>query len=383
MQQDAYYIVINFDELWLKGKNRHQFIARLMQNIRNALLVEEYKDLKLERDRLVLYPNDLTDIKSLKLKLSRVFGISKISTAAISNSTINDIISISSKFIDKKRCIRIVAHRSVKALPFTSKDLIGAFLENADKHKINMDINSKDIVRISIKKDKTYILSDACAGMRGLPVGSSGNAVSLLSGGIDSPVSSYMAMRRGLRLIYLHVHGFESNDEAQIDKIVHTINALSYNGVKSKLYIAPSHIFQANAIGAKKQYELILFKMFLYSLASRICEMENAQAIVTGESLGQVASQTLGNLSAASMCSSKLIIRPLVGMDKQEIVDMARRINTFDKSIIPYKDVCAINRHGMDLNPAPSAVIEEFERCKLAIAAEQTIKRSKIVALSI
>ena len=383
MRQDAYYIVINFDELWLKGKNRHQFIERLMQNIKSALGKEEYKELKLERDRLVIYPNDLTDIKSLKFKLGRIFGISKICTAAISNSTMDDIVSITSKFIDKRRCVRIVAHRSVKTLPFTSKDLISSFLENKDVHKINMDINSKDIVRISIKKDKTYILSDVCNGLRGLPIGSSGSAVSLLSGGIDSPVSSYMAMRRGLKLIYLHVHGFESNDDPQIDKIVRTIKIPSFNGVKSRLYIAPSHIFQANSLGAKKQYELILFKMFLYSLASRICEIENAQAIVTGESLGQVASQTLGNLFAASMCSSKLIIRPLVGMDKQEIVDIARRIKTFDESIIPYKDVCAINRHGMDLNPNASAVIEEFERCKLPNAVEQTIKLSRIVALSI
>jgi thiamine biosynthesis protein ThiI len=200
----------------------------------------------------------------------------------------------------------------------------------------------------------------------------------LLSGGIDSPVASYYAMKRGLELVYLHVHGFQNSEAKELSKIHDSVRALSGYSGAPKLFLAPYHIFQGCSLGSNR-YELVLFKRFLYKLAENVAEQEHADCIVTGESLGQVASQTIKNLSASSTGIGTFVFRPLIGMDKQEIVDMAKRMGTFDISSRPYKDVCSINAQRTELAADSNSLDKLYSRLHVDEAVEKTLKKLKLV----
>ena len=218
-------------------------------------------------------------------------------------------------------------------------------------------------------------------GTGGLPCGSTGKAVILLSGGIDSPVAAFYAMKRGLQPVYLHVHAFKDNDPAVSSKITDIAKKLSYSPT-AKVYYAPFYPFQAMACGIPERYELVLFKMFLYQLATIVAKKEGAKAIVTGESLGQVASQTLQNLYASQQGTILPILRPLIGFDKEEIIDKAKEIGTYALSLKPYKDVCSFRAK----NPATAAnektIIRLYANAKIKEAVEKSFLLSKIYKYS-
>ena len=366
-------IIVHFGELWLRGKNRNGYIQTLKRNITDQLSGEAFT-LKDDYDRLIITPGKRSEIDDIASKVSKVFGVSAYEVAYISKPTLKDIVSTSISLIKKERLkkVKIIPHRSHKEFKFDSMDIIRELAKAAERIGANPVVKGfKSQIYISVKKDAAYIFSEKRRGAGGLPVGTSGRCIVLLSGGIDSPVAAWYAMKRGLIPIYVHVHGFSSNDEASSSKISKIVRILSEYYPSTRTYYIPSHIFQMGAMKTGK-YELVMMKGFMLKVAEEIAKKEGAGAIVTGESLGQVASQTLSNIAAEESMSGIPILRPLIGMDKLEITEYARRIGTYEESIKPYKDVCSITSR----NPAISTSEKVFKSIAKDINISGLAKRS-------
>ena len=365
-------LVIHFGELWLKGRNRSSFVQRLHSNIQYALRDEDYSKIENLRDRFLLVLNKKSRIKSIESRLSFVFGISWFAPTLRCDNRLEVILKTSNTLLGKKDRVKIVPHRSLKSLAFNSSDVVSYFIKNMKKLKFEIDKDSESELYINITKKQAFVYKEKLQGPKGLPVGSSGSAVVLLSGGIDSPVASYYAMKRGLNPVYLHVHAFQSNSDPKLSKINDLASSLSKGALNSRVYYMPGHIFQSAALKIPRKYELVLFKLFLYRLAEEIAEKEKADCLVSGESLGQVASQTLGNLTASEHGIKRFIMRPLIGFDKQEIINIAKQIGTFDISIKEYKDVCSIAAK----NPATSSTYQTIGKLWKSAAMDDVLKRT-------
>jgi len=371
-------ILIHFGELWLKGRNRSSFIRTLYNNIIAALKYEDYDKLDYLRDRFFLVFSKNSDFESISRKLSKVFGISRYSPVVTSKTDLGSILEASNKFLDKRDTVRLVPHRSVKNTKYNSSELVSHFIKNEKKLKFGMDKDAEKELFINIADNTAYLYNEKIPGANGLPVGSSGKSVILLSGGIDSPVASYYSMKRGLSPVYMHVHAFPGNDDQRLSKIKDLVKILSEYHSAGRLYLIPGHVFQSSAMKTPKKYELVLFKLFLYRLAEEISKKENADCLVSGESLGQVASQTVGNLTSSETGIKKFIMRPLVGFDKQEIIDMARKIGTYETSIMSYKDVCSI----VARNPSTNTSKEKIKRLWKESSMDSALKLSMKKATS-
>jgi tRNA uracil 4-sulfurtransferase len=372
-------IVIHFGELWLKGKNRNTFIRRLHGNIQAALEGEKYEKLDYMRDRFFLVLSKDSDIESIKAKLSKVFGIARFSPVVLARNDLDDIIAVANKLLAKKDKVRVVPHRSVKNLSFDSSEIVKYFIKNEKKLKFKIDKDAETDLYINTTKDFALMYTEKIQGAGGLPVGSSGNAIVLLSGGIDSPVATFYGMKRGLKPIYMHVHAFPDNKDVKISKIKELVNILSLYCANPKIYLMPGHVFQSAALGIQNKYELVLFKLFLYRLAEKIAEKEEAGAIISGEALGQVASQTLGNLTASQIGIKRFIMRPLIGLDKQEIINMAKKIGTFDVSIKDYKDVCSIAAKNPATNSATAKIKRIWKQGNMDSAVKLTLNKLSVI----
>ncbi len=368
-------VVVHFGEIWLKGRNRGAFIQRLIRNIGKNLhgLSPRIKD---ERDRLVLYFKSSKDFSEALGRLQYVFGISWFGPIKIAKNEPGEILKAANSMLSKKDIVRIEASRSYKGVPFDSGGLVSLFLKSK-KRKFDVDLNSAQILNINVTKDFTVLCSDKHPGAGGLPVGSSGKAVVLLSGGIDSPVASVYAMKRGLDVVYLHMHAFDTNKKVTNSKMPDLLKTLSRYG-PAPIYYAPSYLFQSAAIKIPRKYELVLFRRFLFRLAEEVAEKEHANAIITGESLGQVASQTLPNMTAAQYGIKPIVIRPLIGFDKVEIINKAKGIGTYDISVKEYKDVCSIGVKNPSTAMSSEAVNRLYEDCKLDQVLKRTLKLAEL-----
>lgn len=370
-------IEVHFGELWLKGMNRGQFISRLKQNIYEMIgaIDAEIVD---KRDRFLIYPGNEKHIPEIINSLQNTFGISWFGPVVIASNTIDSIIDASNRLLSKDDTVKISPSRSYKRTPFNSEELVRHFIRS-NKLKFKIDKNSGTILHINIMNDCASLCKEKMKGLGGLPIGSSGKAVVLLSGGIDSPVAALYAMKRGLKPIYLHVHAFSNNAEAENSKMKELIWILRRFSPSSKAYFVPSHIFQSATLKIPRKYELVLFRRFMFRLAQKVAAKEGAEAIVTGESLGQVASQTLKNMIAAQHGIKPLIFRPLYGFDKAEIIDMAKKIGTYNVSIKPYKDVCSIGVRNPSTGMLPGKVSSLYKECNIDGVLRRSLSLSHTV----
>ncbi len=240
-------IVIHFGEIWLKGGNRRQFIQRLYNNLVATLKDEDYETLENDRDRLLLHLTKKSNYESINKKLEEVFGISWFGGCITVKSGFRDIVDTILK-VSKDRCVRLEVHRSDKSLPFKSYEVVSEMIKLSKKKKISLDVDSEDVVYVKAAHKQTYVSFDKRQGAQGLPVGCSGKAVILLSGGIDSPVASYYAMKRGLEPIYLHIHGFPTADKKKLRKVYDVLDTLSGYSAHPTAYFAPFHLFQAASL---------------------------------------------------------------------------------------------------------------------------------------
>jgi thiamine biosynthesis protein ThiI len=233
-------------------------------------------------------------------------------------------------------------------------------------------------INVNITRDNAFVSTNSTKGAGGLPVGSGGKAIILLSGGIDSPVAAWYAMKRGMSPVYVHFHGFPNNDAAELKKITDIADSLLRFSLRYRMYTVPASLFQLAALNAGRS-ETVLLKHFMLLAAERIAGLEGASMVYTGDCLGQVSSQTPQNLFAESQGIRCTIARPLIGFDKEEIIGIARRIGTYELSVLPYMDVCSINSR----NPS-TAVRSEVVRAlakekKLRGIAAKSIRSAKII----
>lgn len=373
-KKEEMLIIVHFGELWLKGKNRNAYIQRLKRNILEALR-NEVVQLENHYDRFVLRLDDNSDMEGIKEGLSHVFGINSYEVAYATNPEISSINKLAKKMLSEnsgKNSVKLDAHRSYKMHGFNSLDIL------RELNKIAKDLGYRvanhgfeDELHVNVTRYSAFLYRKRIKALGGLPVGTSGKAVVLLSGGIDSPVAAWYAMKRGIEPVYVHVHACASDEEVLSSKIPKILELLSRYSRHYKVYYVPSYIFQVHSARAGR-YELILLKLFMMTLAERIAKIENAGLIFTGESLGQVASQTPSNLMAESRGIRLPILRPLIGLDKEEIIRMAKGIGTYEYSIMQYRDVCSINSR----NPKTRTTTEKIDELKKEIGIGRIVTRS-------
>lgn len=337
-------IIVHYSEIALKGKNRPFFEKKLQQNVKRAIK-GMYKTVKREHDRIIIDLKPDTDEKEIESRLKKVFGIEWLAFVHTAEKNMEAIKHEIAKYanINKGETSKIIGKRSDKKFHPDSQQInreLGRFIEEKFGAKIKLE-KPQHKIYVNIGAKNAYIYFNRIKGPGGLPVGSSGKVLILLSGGIDSAVSAYMAMKRGCVPYYLHFHAFRKGGEAMKGKIENMLRILSQYSGQSKIYLVPFYPFQLGITRAGRS-ELVIFRRFMMHIAEAIAKKNGMQAIVTGESLGQVASQTLENIAAIDAATRMTVFRPLLSYDKKEIIKTAERIGTYQISIKPYKDCCSI-----------------------------------------
>ena len=336
-------ILIRYGEIFLKSERvRKKYESILLKNIKRSLSKEKIDfELKIERGRYFLETEQIDESVEV---LKKVFGIHSISPCIHTklnelNSTIEQI----SKKLVQNETFKIEVHR-VGEHDFSSQDLakrLGAIVLENSKSSVNVKEPDKTIW-VEVRDQDVYIFTDKILCYGGLPVGASGRSISLLSGGIDSPVSSWMIMSRGAPLDFIHVYALREESENENNKIFEIIKVLGKYQNTIRFWFAPYYFFEMASINVPKRYQLILFRRFLSRLATNIGEMVDAKGLVLGDSLAQVASQTLESMYCFDDATSLSVLRPLIGMSKEDIIKISKKIDTYELSLYEYKDCCSL-----------------------------------------
>ena len=375
-------ILCKLGEIVLKGLNRKSFEIKLMGNIRRRLApLGAFRVYCLQSTVYVEPENDEADVEAAFEALKKVFGIVKLSRAAACGK---DPDAIARRAIDYLRdemlaakSFKVESKRSDKSFPMSSIQIsqhVGGELAEAYPD-CAVDVHTPELtVYVEVRDAAAYVHAGAVPGAGGMPVGSNGVAVTLLSGGIDSPVSSYMIAKRGVRLIPVHFFSFPYTSEAAKEKVVELARLLTEYCGRMTLEVVPfTHIQEEIRDKCPEEYFTLIMRRFMMRIAERIAEANGAKAIVTGENLGQVASQTMEAMASSQAVVKLPTLQPLVGMDKEEIVQMARRIGTFDTSILPYEDCCTVftPRH-----PRTRPKLSEVEAVETALDVEALVNEA-------
>ena len=382
-------IGLGYGELALKGKNRGTF----ENNIKNRILnkIKKY-DAELVNDMSKLYIYLDNNVKEILEEIKKVFGINNINLSVKCETNEKDIknkiLEVANDVYEKgARTFKVEVNRGNKKFEKNSmefaKDLGAHILINSKFEKVSM--REPDVLISLDIREKTYIYTEKIQTYGGLPLGSAGRGLVLISGGIDSPVASFMMCKRGLKLDFVTFHSFPFTSEKALIKIEELVKILSEYNLKANFYSMNILKIQ-QAINAKtdKSYATILTRRAMMRLAQKIAKNYGLNALVTGESLGQVASQTLEGLNATNDVVKDLVVfRPLIGMDKLEIIEIAREIGTYEKSIEPHDDSCAMfaPRHP---NTKPKKENVELEEAKIENyfdILEEIYKDKKVVVV--
>ncbi len=378
-------IGLSYGELSLKGKNRGQFERKLRNRINRNLKEFDYKLVEdLSKLYVLIDPKDLEKITEKLKKVFGIVGINQSSRVSQKDEEIKAKVLEFANYAYEKgaRTFKISVNRSNKEFPINSMDYakeVGAFvLINSPFEKVKMK-DPDVMIYIDIRKE-VYIYTTRIKTYGGLPLGSTGKGLVLLSGGIDSPVASFMMAKRGMRINFVTFNSFPFTSKQALEKIKELTNILTDYTGKSRLYTINILKLQEEINGkTRKEYATILTRRVMMRLSERLANSMQYQALITGESLGQVASQTLGGLTCTNASVEKLpVFRPLIGMDKTEIIDIAKEIGTYEKSIEPHEDSCVIfaPKHPVT-NPkledilAEEAKIENYEELLDEIFSEK------------
>lgn len=377
-------------ELTLKHSNIKSFEKRLVQNIKESLYgIDKYVSLR--AGRLYIECAD-ADCNRVENALSHLIGIAGFARTRICGKTIEEITAAvreeSLVARDKgAKTFKLEAMRQDKSFPLNSYQICcEAASSTVAEGILKVDVHQPD-AKINIEvRDKVYVYTDTMKGAsshkgcRGLPVGSSGHGLLLLSGGLDSPVAGYRMIRRGMTLSFAYFHAYPYTSDEARQKVETLAKILSLYALETTLYVVPFTDVQMRIKERSPQdWTTMMLRVCMMKAANLICEEDNAKCIITGESLGQVASQTLDNLIATEHFAQRPLLRPLIGMDKEEIVSTAKEIGTYDTSILPYEDCCVLfaPRH-----PVLKASIKEAERIYSSLEAEELIKKAAEDALA-
>lgn len=340
-------ILIRYGEIHLKGKNKRFFEGKLIANIRRKLTGLEY-EFTYKRSRYVISSYRPETENEIIKRLKQVFGIHSISVAEKTESTLDTISEAVVALAKPSGKFRITVNRADKTFPMNSIELAtelgGRVL---DKYpNLVVDLFDPDfIIYADVREDGgTFIYRDKILCANGMPVGTAGKGLLMLSGGIDSPVAGYMMAKRGLQLDAIHFHSYPYTSELAKQKVIDLAKIMSdYTGEINLICIPFTKIQEEIHRSCDSSYMITLVRRFMMRIAERVALMRDCHCIVNGESLGQVASQTLESINVTNAMVKELpIFRPLIGMDKEEIIEISRKIGTFETSILPYEDCCTV-----------------------------------------
>lgn len=342
------HILIRYGEMALKGKNIKQFITQLQQNVQQK--VKEFPNVKVKRTQgrmfVILNGNDPEPIME---KCKKIFGIQSLSLAIKVDNEVEKVKEAALYALKQAKNVntfKVTVKRINKDFPVRSQEmnqlLGGHLLSNTEG--ITVDVHNPDVeVKVEIRNEATYITSSVIPGLGGLPVGTSGKSLLLLSGGIDSPVAGFLAMKRGVEIEAIHFHSPPYTSERAKEKVLDLAKQLTKFGKSIKVHIVPFTKLQQEIFREMPDaYAMTIMRRMMFRISEEVCKKEGILSLATGENLGQVASQTMDSMHTINEVTNYPIIRPLVTMDKQEVINISHEIGTYETSILPYEDCCTI-----------------------------------------
>ena len=372
-------IIVRVCEIFLKGKNRFYFVYLLEENIKKALDGIKYDLVKLQMRYLVEnFDEDKYDL--IMSKLLKVCGIHTMSVAYCVESDVDKIAEAAiAECEDMKGSFKVETNRADKAFPLHSVELSaeigGRILERYGKD-LYVDVKKpKNILKIDIRENgQSLIYKDVIKGVGGMPVGSSGKGFLMLSGGIDSPVAGYMMAKRGMKLAAVHFHSYPYTGEAAKEKVITLGKMISEYSAGMTLYVVKfTEIQEEIHKKCSEEFMITMMRRFMMRITERLANYHGGQAIITGESLGQVASQTTESITSSNSVVTMPVFRPLIAFDKLETIEIANKIGTYETSILPYEDCCTVFLPKFPaIKPRMDRVLKEESR----LDVEELIKRA-------
>ena len=365
-------VLIRYHEIALKKGNRRYFTELLKRNILAAVKDFGPKEIRSLPARILVTFKNHPASADLIERISAVFGVANFSLV---ERVDRDLEALRRQILTALNghsfeSFRIETQRGDKSFPLGSPEInrqLGAAVKEKSNARVDLE-HPEFTVIVEILPNNAFFGFNKIAGAGGLPVGSSGRVVALISGGIDSPVAAYRLMQRGCRMIFVHFHSVPYQDRTSQEKVRRLVQRLTRHQFTSRLYLVPFGEIQRQIVATvARPLRVVLYRRMMLRISETIARKDKAKALVTGESLGQVASQTLDNMAVIQQATRLPILRPLVGMDKQEIINQARRIGTFEISSIPDQDCCQLFVPAHPATKAHFAAVEEDE-AKLATA---------------
>ncbi len=370
-------ILIRYSEIHLKGNNRGFFENALINNIRHSLADKKYKLVK-QSGRYVISEFEESEADSIVETVRNVFGVYSVSLADEVKSDYEEIKKSALAIAPESGTFKVVCNRADKRFPLNSMQLAssigGDLLEN--NGKLSVDLHKpQHLVNIDVRENgKTFVFTNSIKGVNGMPVGTGGKGVLLLSGGIDSPVAYYMMAKRGMSIRAIHFHSYPFTSLQAKEKVLTLAKILKKYTLHMTVDVVSFTEIQT-AIHEKcpEEFMITIMRRFMMRIAERLAKKYGCGAIITGESLGQVASQTLESITSTNAVATLPVLRPLIGFDKDEIIEIAKRIDTFETSILPYEDCCTIF---LPKNPVTKPRLDVVKRVESALDIDALVEQA-------
>jgi thiamine biosynthesis protein ThiI len=373
-------LIVKYGEIGVKGKNRYLFENKLIKNVKNILKPIGNFNVYKEYGRIYVDLEDY-DVEEVIEEVKKVFGIVGVCPAIKAEKDYNKLKELALEVLNEKieagaKSFKVESRRGDKSLPLTSQEMsldIAGFLVSQVKDAIKVDVRNPQVrIKCEYRQSHVMVYSDTIEGYGGLPLGTNGRAMSLLSGGIDSPVASWMVAKRGMELECIHFHSYPFTSEKSQEKVRDLANILSKYCGRLRLHkVNILEIQKAIGVSCKEEEMTIISRRFMMKIAQRVAESRNCDALVTGESIGQVASQTIQGLTCTNASVSMPVFRPLIAMDKTEIIDIAQKIGTFETSILPEEDCCTVFS---PKKPVTKPKLDRIEKSESKLDVEKLIQ---------
>ena len=376
-------VIVHYQEIALKGNNRPWFVARLARNLRTATKGVGVREVRVLMGRIELVLDGNADWQLVRDRVADVFGVANFARAGRAALDV-DVIAreILADLGDQETdSFRVSARRADKRFPLTSPQIereVGGRIKEARQWRVDLS-NPGLTIHVEALTDEAFYYFGKESGAGGLPAGTSGRVVCLLSGGIDSPVAAWRMMRRGCRVLFVHFHSYPILSRASQEKARELARLLTRFQYDSRLFIVPfGEIQQQVVVSVAPPLRVVIYRRLMMRIAEAIAERHRAQALASGEVVGQVASQTLENLSAIDRVVTMPVLRPLIGMDKDEITAEAQRLGTYPISIIPDQDCCTLftPRH-----PATKARLADVEAAESVLPIDEMVSTALAAAV--
>jgi tRNA uracil 4-sulfurtransferase len=371
-------IVVHYQEIALKGKNRPWFLARLVRNLRNAVSDLDVSSVRALMGRIEIVLGPAVSPEAVGERIRRTFGIANFSHAGRTALDLDALTAAILAGLRDRDCssFRVSARRADKRFPLTSPQIereVGGRIKTARGWNVNLS-DPELVIHVELLTDQVFYFFGKERGPGGLPTGTAGRVACLLSGGIDSPVAAHRMMKRGCVVTFVHFHSYPILSRASQEKARELVQLLTRWQHRSRLYLVGfGEIQQQVVLGVPGPMRVVIYRRLMLRIAERIARARGAQALVTGDVVGQVASQTLENLAVVGNAATLPLFRPLIGMDKDEITEEAVRLGTYPISIIPDQDCCTLFT---PRNPLTRAKLAQIEAAELALPIDDFVARA-------